>query len=160
MEWQQLRKWTKLEISQIPENLRNTLNTWELRKFPKFLGIWEIPQIPGNLRKFSKYPDIWGIPQISSHLRNFQNLKNIHSQIPIGKWEISGNLQMPGNWGNFPNIWESGEFLKCLGIWEISQYLKISVGVLFNIFRNFLKILGGNMGYSPKTRESGKFSNS
>ena len=51
-------------------------------KFPKYLGIWEIPQIPGNLEnstntwescKFSKYLGILEIPQIPENLGNSPN---------------------------------------------------------------------------------------
>ena len=81
-------------ISQMPGYLGNLPNSWVSGQFPKCLGSWEIPQI-------------------SSHLRNFQNLKLYHPQIPKGIWGIS---QMPVYLGNFPIVWVSGKFPKCLGI--------------------------------------------
>ena len=79
-------------------------------------------QMPGYLGNFS-------------HLRNFQNLKNIP---PSNTYR---------NLGNFPNAWISGNFPKCLGIWEISKILK--------------KIQPSNtcryLGNFPDTQAFGKF---
>ena len=71
---------------------------WESGKFPKNLGIREIPKCSWESGNLSKDPneseDIWGILPISRHL---------------------------GNFGNSPNAWESGKFLKYLGVWAIPQ---------------------------------------
>ena len=74
-------------------NLGNSSNTWEPGKFPKYLGIWEILQIPGNLgnflnswesegglffnfRKFLKCRAIWEISQIPRYLGNSPSIQS------------------------------------------------------------------------------------
>ena len=54
-----------------------------------------------------------GNSQIISHLGNFQNLKNIPPLKFLKEFGLSGEFPKY-NLGNFPNIWESGEFSKFL----------------------------------------------
>jgi len=71
----------------MPGYLRNFPNALVFGKFPKYLGIWEISQIPvylGNFQSFEK----------------FLNLKNIP---PSNTYR---------NLGNLPNAWVSGKFPK------------------------------------------------
>ena len=118
----------KKEISQIPRHLGNFPDTQAFGKFPRYPGIWEIPQIPVGIWGWYIFK-ILEISQMTGYLGNFpdtQAFGKFPSYPDI--WEIS---QIPGHLGNSPNAWVSWKFPV---IWEISKILKIyhppiSVGI-------------------------------
>ena len=83
-------------------------NVWVSGKFPKYLGIWEVSQIPRHLRNFQ---NLKNIPPSNTYryLGNFPNAWV--SEKCLGIWEIS---QIPGYLGNFPNTQAFEKFSKFL----------------------------------------------
>ena len=103
-----------------------------LKKFLRFLGIWDFPRFPGiwgipeislkfpkelkngiflRFWKFLKLGDIWGIPQMLGNQENSPRTGNLR-EFPKYVREISGIAQIQ------LGIWENP---KCLGIWTIPQ---------------------------------------
>ena len=123
----------------MPGYLRNFPDTQAFGKFPRYPGIWENFPDTQAFGKFSIYPGIWEISQIPRHLGNFLDMQAF-VKFPIYAciWENFPNsyrylrVVYFKDFGNFsndwiclpkysPNIWVFGKFLKCLGIWGITQ---------------------------------------
>ena len=104
-------------------------NAWESGEFPKCLGIWKIPEIPGNLENSSNF---WVILRVVNFLsiRNFPNFQRFaefskysvtckiskifkvyHPQIPVGIWDFS---QMLGTLGYSQNSYFLQKYNCCL----------------------------------------------
>ena len=102
-------------------------NAWESDKVLKYLWIWDIPKIHGNLGNSPKFPEE---SEGSLFLNYKKNLKCLTfweiSQIPrqysvICKISKILKIYHPQIPKYLVNIWESGDFPKCLGIWKIPQ---------------------------------------
>ena len=97
-----LTKGTVFVISSVPlfqgvTAIKKRSQNW---KFPKYLGIWEIPQMPAS---FGNSPNTWEYGKFSKFLKDskcvlFLNYRKFLKCLFI--WEIP---LMPGNLGNSPN---------------------------------------------------------
>ena len=131
----------------MPGYFGNFQNSWLSGKFPQWLGIWKISQMPV----------FWEIPQMPQ-LPFFKFLKCLGfreiSQMPNFSdiWYL-GNFPNDQVFGKFPNAWVSGKFPKWPGFWKIpnldifefccnSLSIKVKGGFkVEGIFEGFLTIV-------------------